>query len=166
MALRSTARSFPLGTNRRHGGYATTPYARLRISELRNVDSLLRDDRRCAFAVRGIVGCDDPARLKELIPTDGWEPVDVQIKVTDVATLVRKLGGEALYGNDQTVPLRELIQNSADAVQARRLIEKKESNWGEIDILKALIGLNGQDVITVSDNGIGMSREVLCGPFL
>jgi nitrogen fixation/metabolism regulation signal transduction histidine kinase len=76
----------------------------------------------------------------------------------------RHLGGEELYGDDPTVPLRELIQNGADAIRARRLADDKDSDWGAICVKQETV--DGKDVITVVDNGVGMSREVLCGPFI
>jgi hypothetical protein len=66
---------------------------------------------------------EEPERLRQLIPTKGWTPIDTRIKITSVTDLVRKLGGEELYGHDPIVPLRELIQNASDAVRARRPIE-------------------------------------------
>lgn len=133
-------------------------------AELRGADVLLADLGRIRFAARGVSGVEDPQRLKRLIPTDSWEPIDTRIKVTNVAGLVRKLGGEQLYGCDLTVPLRELIQNAIDAVRARRLIERKDEKWGKISVR---LGKDSEgDWIEVSDNGIGMSSRVLQGPFL
>jgi HSP90 family molecular chaperone len=78
--------------------------------------------------------------------------------------LVSRLGGKELYGNDPNVALRELIQNASDAVRARRALERRDSDWGEI-----LISTGCDDTgpwIEVRDNGIGMSERVLTGPLL
>jgi len=158
----STSRPFPRDESR--AWWLCYDMLRSADRELRDVDSLLRDTGRIPFATKGVAGCDDPSRLQKHIPTEGWEPIDVQIKVTDVASLVRKLGGKELYGDDPTVPLRELIQNGADAVRALRLAEDKSADWGAIHV--ELEEIDGKDVITVMDNGVGMSREVLCGPFI
>ena len=132
--------------------------------ELRRADDLNADLHRERFAARGVRGVEEPSRLVDMIPTEGWLPVDAQVRVGDVASLVSKLGGHELYGNDDTVPLRELIQNAADAVRARRVIESLGETWGRICIHC------GKDEhgawVEIEDNGIGMSTAVLKGPFL
>lgn len=132
--------------------------------ELKQVDALLADTTLSRFAARGVAGVDDPARLAKWITTDGWLPVDTQVRISNVRKLVRELGGEQLYGTDATVPLRELIQNATDAIRARRILENRSDNYGDIYIR------TGMDTegnwIEVEDNGIGMSQAVLSGPFL
>ena len=66
--------------------------------EMRQVDSFLQDVGRETFAINGVVGAGDPGRFRESVETDGWEPVDAQLIVSDVTALVRKLGGSNLYG--------------------------------------------------------------------
>jgi hypothetical protein len=128
-------------------------------SELREVDNANADLKRPRFAARGVFAADDAVRLAQLIPTDDWTPVDAQVRVTRVASLVRTLGGNQLYGNDGTVPLRELIQNAGDAVRARRVLEGLPSDWGEI-VLR--VGTDSSGAwIEIEDNGVGMSDDVL-----
>jgi hypothetical protein len=132
--------------------------------ELRQVDALLADTGRQRLAARSVANVEEPVRLSELIPTKGWTPVDARVRVTDVLSLVERLGGERLYGRDPKVPLRELIQNASDAVRARRLLQGKSRDWGEITVRR------GQDEqgswLEVEDNGIGMTEEVLTGALL
>lgn len=132
--------------------------------ELRGVDSLLVDLKRKRLAVRGVAGVDSPSRFAEFIPTLGWMPVDAQVRVTNVAGLVKKLGGEELYGKDSTVPLRELIQNSADAIRARRALEQRDDDWGDVVVRRGRDETG--DWIEVEDTGVGMSEYVVTGPFL
>jgi hypothetical protein len=132
--------------------------------ELRGVDALLVDLKRKRLAARGVAGVEDPSRLAEFIPTAGWSPVDTQVKVSNVAGLVSKLAGEELYGQDPTVPLRELIQNSADAIRARRVLQQLDVHWGDIVVRVGEDGVGHW--IEVEDNGVGMSEQVLTGPFL
>jgi hypothetical protein len=121
-----------------------------------------KDDLR--FAVRGISKVESPERLAEAIQTDDWLPVEASIRVSSVASLAQKLGGKQLYGDSELVPLRELIQNAADAVRARRLLDGKPATWGDIIVR---IGKDGeQNVLEVEDNGLGMSKAVLTGPML
>ena len=72
--------------------------------------------------------------------------------------------GSKLYGDNPTVALRELIQNAADAVQARRKYEKRSEDWGLISV--SLISKADKTWLVVEDNGIGMSEHVLTGPLL
>lgn len=132
--------------------------------ELRRVDSLLADTNRQRLKARAIAGIDDPLRLTKFIPTDGWKPADTRVRVTDVPALIERLGGKELYGNDPTVPLRELIQNASDAVRARRLFNGSPGDWGEIVVR---LGSDASGFwLEVEDNGIGMSSQVMAGPLL
>ncbi|ARO88512.1 ATP-binding protein [Nitrosospira lacus] len=132
--------------------------------ELRQVDSLLADTNRPRLSARGVAYIDDPLRLAKLIGTSTWLPIDAKIQVGDVARLIGSLGGEKLYGRNETVPLRELIQNASDAVRARRLVEGRPADWGWVTVR------TGEDIngrwVEVEDSGVGMSINVLTGPFL
>lgn len=132
--------------------------------ELKEVDSLLADTNRPRLNPIGVASIESPHRISKLIKVDGWSPVDTQIKVTNVAKLVNSLGGKYLYGDNATVPLRELIQNASDAIRARRLLENEKKDFGDIQVR------TGKDengfYIEVEDNGVGMSPKVLTGPFL
>lgn len=132
--------------------------------ELRQADNLNVDLNRRRFAARAVRNVEDPLRLKELIPTAGWEPIDARIEVGHVASLISRMGGRELYGSDNSVPLRELIQNAADAVRARRILQNRPSDWGTVSLR-----LGEDDFgpwIEVEDTGVGMSTDVLTGPFL
>src|SRR6185503_18726884 len=133
--------------------------------ELHQVDALLADrGRPHRLQARGVAGAESPDRLKRYIEVEGWTPVDARLHVSNVADLARKLGGEKLYGDDPTVPLRELIQNASDAVRARRVLEGRPSNWGRITVR---LGRDEQGPwAEVEDTGLGMSEAVLTGPLL
>jgi len=132
---------------------------------LRQIDALIQDlERPYRFAARSVAGAEEPARMRRYVPTRGWEPVNATVQVTNVAALVVKLGGKQLYGNDLTIPVRELIQNAADAIRARRILENRASDWGELNLA---IGHDSHgEFIEVADSGVGMSQAVLTGPFL
>ncbi|MCU4996573.1 ATP-binding protein [Bacillus cereus] len=133
-------------------------------NELKSVDRLLKDKNRISFKAKGIKGIENPTKLSQLIRVNGWEPVSASLHVSDVPHLVKQLGGEGLYGKDSTIPLRELIQNARDAVQARRGIQKYRNDWGSITLK---VGTeNKVDYIEIIDSGIGMSQSTLCQKFL
>jgi hypothetical protein len=132
--------------------------------ELRDVDLLLQGRDREVLKARRVKGAGSPEMLARSVHTRGWRPVDARLQVSDVPRIVENLGGSKLYGDDPTVALRELIQNAADAVQARRKYEKRADDWGRITV-----DLRSEDDnvwLVVEDNGIGMSEHVLTGPLL
>lgn len=133
-------------------------------NQLKEVDALLTDTNRETLEVIGVSGIESIERISKLISVSEWKPIDTRIKITNVADLVTKLGGEQLYGRNLIVPLRELMQNASDAIRARRIYEGEEDSFGDITIR---IGSNEEgEYIEVEDNGIGMSSNVLTGPFL
>ncbi|WP_198783197.1 ATP-binding protein [Shewanella putrefaciens] len=127
--------------------------------ELRQTDALLADHSMNRFSAKRVFGIESPERLSSLIQTDGWAPIDAFVHIGDLPKIIRNLGGEELYGRDLTVPIRELIQNSSDAIRARRKLENRNGDWGCIKISRLR---NGDDeFIQVEDNGIGMSLDVI-----
>ena len=132
--------------------------------ELRDVDLLLQSRGREVLKARRVKGAGSPEMLARTVQTRGWRPVDARLQVSDVPRIVETLGGSKLYGNDPTVALRELIQNAADAVQARRKYQRRPADWGLITV--GLLSEDGRVWLVVEDNGIGMSERVLTGPLL
>lgn len=129
---------------------------------IREVQALLADSNMEELAVRGIAGVDDPQRLARLIHVRDWIPVDTDIAVSNVADLVVKLGGTELYGPDRPyVALRELVQNGADAVRARRLLEGRDGGWGRVSV--SLERDSDHWWLEVADSGVGISEERLAG---
>lgn len=133
-------------------------------SELRCIDSLLRDENRKPLLVVGVAGIESPTQLTKYIKTDGWLPVDAQVCITNAVSLIRRLGGEGLYGQEPFVPLRELVQNAADAVRARRIEESQDGTSGKVTVRIGCDCIG--EWVEVEDSGIGMSEEVLTGPLL
>ena len=132
--------------------------------ELRNVDTILSSNEIDSFDAKGIYAINDMNGLIKCITVSGWQPVDIQIKVGNVARMVRMLGGEKLYGADYFVPIRELMQNAFDAVRARRILDDQEEDWGLVNVRTGIDDFGRY--IEIEDNGVGMSLPVLCGPFL
>ena len=92
---------------------------------------------RRAFARKIVAGAGQVRELVQYVETDGWEPTDSAVHVSDVANLVTTLGGEQLYGKDAdrlNVALRELIQNATDAICGRRSLPNSGGFEGRIAI--------------------------------
>lgn len=133
--------------------------------ELQDVDLLMQNRAHgLFFRARRVKGAGSPESLSRTIHTRGWRPVDTQLKVSDIPKVVETLGGAKLYGDDPTIVLRELIQNSADAIQARRRYQGRRDDWGGIVV--ELSERSDGYWLSVEDNGIGMSERVLTGPLI
>jgi len=130
---------------------------------LSQTDALLADqrDESLRFKVRRIRNAETPSRLVRSVQIEGWEPIDTAIHISDVPDLVEKLGGKALYGNAPTVPLREMIQNAADAIRARAILDDADESDPRYAIHVTLREENGKHILEITDNGMGMSNAVI-----
>jgi hypothetical protein len=131
--------------------------------ELIHVDAFLAASGRRRLAARRVEGAESPRAFRRFVRTEGWEPVDTRLHVSDVPSLVELLGGRALYGNNPQAVLRELLQNAADAVRARRLLTHGTYS-GSITV--RLVETKGQTKLEVEDDGVGMSEFVLINVLL
>ena len=132
--------------------------------ELREVDLLLQGRGSGTLKARRVKGATSPESLARSIKAKNWRPVSARLHVSDVHGIVKHLGGAKLYGDNPTVALRELIQNSVDAVEARRKCEIREPDWGKIRI--EILERANEWWLAVEDNGIGMSEIIMTGPLL
>lgn len=133
--------------------------------ELRSVQGILDSHALPLFAVTAVKGRKSPEAAAEFITTEGWLPVDASLHVSDVPALVAILGGERLYGSDLSVALRELIQNSADAIRAKQLLLDHVSSDDSIRVRLRRDSEN-QSWLDIEDSGVGMSPAVLTGALL
>ncbi|WP_281544671.1 ATP-binding protein [Grimontia sp. SpTr1] len=117
------------------------------------------------FKVSGVVGAQSPESLAKHIQVNGWTPLPLNMQVSDVPSLAKTLGGKDLY-NYPLTPLRELIQNAADAIEARAAMEDEFNLQEHGEILIKINRNQDKTIIEVIDNGIGMSEKVLTGSLL
>ncbi len=153
---------------------------RLADRELRDCDRLLRDRLISArhtnlkpFPARRVEGAGEPGQLKNVVEVTGWTPVDTAIRIDNPISIVEKLGGWHLYGNDVSAPLREALQNAADAVRARR---RRKAASGTTSTYKGRIDIHfdcdpndeelGNLRMIISDDGIGMLPGTMTGGLL
>ena len=126
--------------------------------ELADADENLRA-RGCQFIVSGVQGAKSVGLFAECVQTNGWKPVGVDVQVSDVPALARTLGGEALYSS-KLAPMRELLQNAADSIDARAQVDPDFSKEKGAIVVR-VVEQDGAWRIDVEDNGIGMSERVL-----
>lgn len=136
--------------------------------ELQTSNALLRDLRLPHLAVSRVEGALSPLALARYVAVSGWRPVQAEIKISQIGKVVEMFGGEQLYGHDPSVALRELIQNSADAIRFRRELEPLGSGYeGRITVrIKTCEDDADAYWLDVEDDGLGMSEAVLTGPLI
>jgi hypothetical protein len=135
--------------------------------ELQSSERFLRDNNETPFAVTRVKDAFNPAKFAEHVKTIGWVPANVEVRVTDAKKIIQMFGGAGLYGDDPLVPLRELIQNAADAIRPRRRIEPGFLGRIEVRLLSGENSMGEKGYwLEVADDGIGMSSAMLTGPFL
>lgn len=132
--------------------------------EIKASNECLKKHNQQVFAVKGISGAESEEALAKYIKTNGWMPCSAKIHISDIESLVKNLGGEKLYGkeNHLEIAIRELVQNSRDAIIARKVFE--ENLEGKIDI--SIKQDNEITTVTVVDNGLGMSMHTIKNCFL
>jgi hypothetical protein len=134
--------------------------------ELRDVDSALEDASQCRLRARRVCGVESPQRFSRDVRTEGWDPVDARLRVSDVPRLVQMFGGERLYGGDAKVAIRELLQNGADAIRARRKLDPTFSTKKSGEIVVQVTNSGGHAWLEIQDNGLGMSARTMTGTLL
>jgi hypothetical protein len=132
--------------------------------ELKTSNELLKKNNIAEFQAKGVSGAGSKEELRKYIETEGWEPYDAFVHISNVEKLITTLGGQKLYGKEHNleIVLRELIQNSRDAIVARRYIDVDFNG-------KILIEIEEKDDetwISVIDDGVGMSMSTIKDCFL
>jgi hypothetical protein len=85
----------------------------------------------------------------------------------DYHAISQLLMGEKIYGS-KSLGLREIIQNSLDACRVRQEIVNQKHEFGD-DIYEPKIKIildSEQNAVTIRDNGMGMSMEIIKKHFL
>ena len=130
--------------------------------ELRNCNAVLGSGgSHRNFARHSVAGAGNVEELSKYVHTSNWEPVDAKVHVSDVASLIQRLGGAELYGTRDQLQfvLREVIQNSSDAIMARQIYD--QGSFGKRIVVRLSDELQGRVVLQIDDDGIGMSQKTL-----
>ncbi|MFA0709098.1 hypothetical protein AB4653_25665, partial [Vibrio sp. 10N.222.48.A3] len=126
--------------------------------ELRNASDIQERLSIQRFEAQGVVGSGSPGALAQHIQVKDWTPIPLNLQVSDVPSLALTLGGTDLYDFPLT-PIREMIQNSADAIEARAVLDE-DFDVGDGKIVIKLMEVEGKGhVLEITDNGVGMSER-------
>lgn len=159
----SSASSF--NADERHAWWLAYDTVQMIDRELRDAHGLMQDCGRPLFQARSVLGAGSPESFARYVKPIGWEPVDVAPKISSINKIIEMLGGQKLYGQRPEFALRELLQNALDAVRAKRALGGLNASEGEI-----VVSLEKVDDdycrLTVSDDGLGMSRYVMTNVLL
>lgn len=111
----------------------------------------------------GVQGTSAPEDFEKLVKTDGFLPLEVNVKASSIDRLVRLLAGESLYGKNLFAPVRELIQNALDAILLKRVtaVTDADKALSNLPIEVKLQSDPSSTVLSVSDWGIGMTKRVV-----
>lgn len=132
--------------------------AQMAHEEIRFSNNLLSQCKLRVLRASGVHGAESPVEFEKHVPTKGWLPVRIGAQVSNPATIIKYFGGKQIYGDWPDAALRELIQNAADAIRARRALVA--DFVGKI-VVRVTSDESGRTTIAVLDNGIGMSRYVV-----
>lgn len=111
----------------------------------------------------GVQGASAPEDFEKLVKTDGFLPLEVNVKASSIDRLVRLLAGESLYGKNLFAPVRELIQNALDAILLKRVTAATDADRAlcNLPIEVKLQTDPTSAVLCISDWGIGMTKRIL-----
>lgn len=134
-------------------------------NEIRTVRRYL--DRRTSshgrLSLQGVRGVTSPEEAAVFVPPAGFLPIEINLRTGSIERLVQLLAGESLYGPDPMAAVRELIQNSHDAVMLKTAIASSTFDRAalSIPIRVALRTTLSVPTLEVTDFGVGMTRKVM-----
>jgi hypothetical protein len=126
----------------------------------------------CGEQLRGcndlLARMNDPRHKLDLYHIDwrvaprGFNPVSIQFEF-DRERMFEILSDE-IYQGDPYVFLRELLQNSIDAIRMRReVLQRKGIDPGNLGVIRVTVehGTGGDAIVTWQDDGIGMDEYIV-----
>ncbi len=133
--------------------------------EIRSVKRMLEQRREGLkrISLQGVRGASAPEEAVKLIPTDGFLPIEVNLRAGSIERLVELLAGETLYGPNPMAAVRELVQNARDAVMLKKEVATSEAERATLSlpIRVRLDSKSSPPSLEIVDHGIGMTRRVM-----
>lgn len=131
-------------------------------NELKKAEVYFLENQKQGFVARGVKSIENTLDLgNNYIRTVNWKSIDTKIKVSNPKLLTANVGGKNLYGHT-FVAIRELLQNSIDAIKLRAI--RSEYFVGKIEVILEVI--DSEYFLKIKDNGIGMSKNILINQLL
>ena len=133
--------------------------------EIRTIRRYL--DRRASsqgrLTLQGVRGVTSPEEAAVFVPTAGFLPIEINLRTGSIERLVQLLAGESLYGPDPMAAVRELIQNSRDAVMLKAATASTDFDRAALSIpIRLAFRTTGfAPLLEVTDSGVGMTRKVM-----
>ncbi|UWQ75184.1 hypothetical protein [Leisingera sp. M658] len=137
--------------------------------EIKDTNKVLRSSNNgTTLKAEGVADVETPedAASQTLKPVD-WLPSDLSFRLDSISEIVSTLGGRALYGDAQLVPLRELLQNAVQAtlmlpdvagrVSKQEVVITVQPDYPEELSKDEIRSFVGDYTLEVKDSGIGMS---------
>jgi hypothetical protein len=115
------------------------------------------------LTLEGVRGVRSPQAFAALVSPDDFDPLDVRIRMDSTNRLVQILGGRSLYGSNRFAAVRELLQNSRDAIKLRQVVDA-EAGRPSRESGSITICWHADDTkayLEVSDDGVGMSETIV-----
>lgn len=133
--------------------------------ELKSANDYFISKKRIGFDAKSVKYINNTISLgQNSIKTIGWEAINTSIRVSNPIHIASELGGQKLY-RDITIAIRELIQNSIDAIHVYRFYTQQDNlGVGKINIL--IEESNNNYFLVITDNGIGMSQNLMTNELL
>lgn len=115
------------------------------------------------FSLKGVKGVENPTAFARYVTLPkNIVPIDIRVQPESMERVVELLGGKHVYGLDEIAPVRELIQNARDAIELRNALERASGiSQTPGKIFMSLRRDNNDAILSVRDNGIGMTRSVV-----
>ncbi|MES2375979.1 MAG: ATP-binding protein [Bacteroidota bacterium] len=133
--------------------------------ELKNANNYFVSVHQISFAAKSVKYINDTLALGvNSIKTLGWDSINTTVRVSNPVHIASELGGEKLYGK-VNIAVREIIQNSIDAVHVHR-IHTGQDNLAVGKIKVEIEESNGDYFLIIIDNGIGMSQSLMTNELL
>ena len=140
-------------------------FARGLNKEINQVRRLLQNRTASVnrLSLVGVQGASAPEDFEKLVKTDGFLPLEVNVKASSIDRLVRLLAGESLYGKNFFAPVRELIQNALDAILLKQATAVNDADKAlcSLPIEVKLQTDPASTILSVSDWGIGMTKRIV-----
>jgi hypothetical protein len=120
------------------------------------------DQSRFSISFQKIISDVKPKQIYDSLKNkwvDTYKPLKVKFSLS-TKEIFDLFMGERLY-RDKTVGIRELLQNSVDAIRLMNIMPYKPHGWSPKIMVRHFKNDENKEFISVSDNGVGMDESII-----